>query len=716
MKGVCWYSGGVSQSSGMRMVVVISAPLLVLVLASVGFVGVLSFGSAMRVATDLAGQVKAELMARVRDQLGSYLRASGRLAAINAVSIGADDPGPRDLAHLEARFYRQLAASPDVTFVGFGNTQHENTGCERGSDGKVAVRASDAANGFRLTSYAAGPDGQRGAVVAPGNPYEPSERPWWKAAVAADGPAWSPVYPNVTDFSTLYVGAAQPVKDAAGRLLGVAICTLSLSHVSEFLRTQAAESGALLFVEEADGLLIATSYDEKPFRPRAAGVDRLAATASADSLTRDAAAALKIHGQQSTAGAELELTHAGERWYLHAEPFRDGRGLEWRLVMVLPRRQVMGRIDSAMQTAEVLFVAFVAFAVLFGVVSARRLAEPVGDLARASAAMAAGDLEARVPVPGVRELAALADAFNEMASRLRKSFRVLEDTNRAIERFVPYTFLKMLGKHSVIEVERGNHSSLEIAVMFGDIRSFTPLAERLGPEGTFSLINRYLERIEPVIHRHAGIINEYQGDGVMALFPGGPAAAVDAAIGMAHAVDAFNAQIVAEGLPALVTGTGINAGPLMLGTIGGGEQLKNGVVGDAVNLASRVEGMTKMYGARVLVTARGLDLANAALREKLRELDTVVAKGKTEPITLFEVIEADAPALRDAKRATRALFAAALAAYRAGRWQDAARDFAACVERCPDDRPAAEMAARCRAHAESGGPAGWDGVTHLTSK
>src|SRR5262249_7075234 len=162
-------------------------------------------------------------------------------------------------------------------------------------------------------------------------------------------------------------------------------------------------------------------------------------------------------------------------------------------------------------------------------------------------------------------------------------------------------------KHSVIEVQRGNHSSMEIAVMFGDIRSFTPLAERLGPEGTFSLINRYLERIEPVIHRNGGIVNEYQGDGVMALFPDGPGGAVEAAIGMAHAVDAFNAQIVAEGLPALMTGTGINAGPLMLGTIGGGDQLKNGVVGDAVNLASRVEGMTKMYGARVLVTGHGLD-------------------------------------------------------------------------------------------------------------
>jgi class 3 adenylate cyclase len=308
-------------------------------------------------------------------------------------------------------------------------------------------------------------------------------------------------------------------------------------------------------------------------------------------------------------------------------------------------------------------------------------------------------------------LAAMAVA---LARRYAATVGELDATNAAISRFVPFKFLSLLQKDSVRSVQRGDSVQLTLSVMFCDIRGFTTLAEAAGPDATFAWINRYLSVMEPEIHKEGGYINQYLGDGIMALFPTSADAVLRAAAGMTRALAALNVERAGQGLAPLNIGIGIHTGPLMLGTIGGGAQLDAGVVGDVVNVAARVEGMTKQFGCTVLVGEATVAALSTPAAFALRELDSVRAKGKTKPLTVFELLDAEVePSLRVEKQRTRDGYAAALSLYRAGRFADARAAFAALA--APGDRPLARMIDECEQRLAAP-PAAWDGVTTLLVK
>ena len=315
---------------------------------------------------------------------------------------------------------------------------------------------------------------------------------------------------------------------------------------------------------------------------------------------------------------------------------------------------------------------------------------------------------------------ALAVQFTRTLKDVDVKNRELQDTNASIARFVPFGFLDALEKRSVLEVERGDARQREMAVMFSDLRGFTTLAEQLGPHETFHFINAYLARMEPEIYRGSGFINQYLGDGIMALFPSttgtmarssGDGALV-AAVGMCVALDTLNDTRRDAGEPVIKIGIGVHVGQLMIGTIGGGEQIDGGVVGDCVNAAARLEGMTKMYGARVLISGDVVAQLTQSTAV-LRYLDSVVAKGKSATMAIYEVLDCDLG--RAQKSATLANFTEAQRQYRAGEFGAAAETFQCVIDADPDDGAARLLLERCTQLAESP-PAAWNGVYVLQSK
>ena len=183
----------------------------------------------------------------------------------------------------------------------------------------------------------------------------------------------------------------------------------------------------------------------------------------------------------------------------------------------------------------------------------------------------------------------------EFANETRKHNEALQALTESFSCFVPFEFLELLGRDSIQSVLPADNVSLEMTVLFVDLREFTTLSESLGPEMTFSLLNEYLGVMQPPISASGGFINHYQGDGIMALFHRGADTALVAASGMIKALDELNEKRVDRGEIALRIGMGINTGELMLGAIGGTERLDSNVVGDSANLASRAEGLTKLY-------------------------------------------------------------------------------------------------------------------------
>ncbi len=226
----------------------------------------------------------------------------------------------------------------------------------------------------------------------------------------------------------------------------------------------------------------------------------------------------------------------------------------------------------------------------------RQLLDPLLNLRGEAGAIAQGNLEQAIANTGRSdEIGQLARSFGSMRDAVRRTILDLKQTNLSIERFVPHAFLAIIGKPSIVEVELGDNKREKMSILFSDIRSFTTLSEGMTPDENFAFINAYLERMGPVIRDHNGFIDKYIGDAIMALF-GNADDAVRAGLAMLGALDGFNDDRRAAGLKPIAFGVGINTGLLMLGTIGEKDRMDGTVISDAVNLAARIESLTKDYG------------------------------------------------------------------------------------------------------------------------
>jgi len=263
-------------------------------------------------------------------------------------------------------------------------------------------------------------------------------------------------------------------------------------------------------------------------------------------------------------------------------------------------------------------------------------------------------------------------------------------------RFVPRQFLEQLGKDRIVDVVLGDQVERVMTVLFADIRGFTRLAERMTPDETFRFVNRYLSAMEPAITRHRGVIDKYVGDAVMALFPERPDDAIHAALGMFERLATLSAERAGQGEQPIQIGIGIHTGRLMLGTVGARQRMDTTVISDAVNLASRVESLTKVYGLPLIVTEDTRDALGTDAAVTLRRMDRVLVQGKSQPVVLFEVLDADTPAGREAKLRSLLAFERGLQAYEALDLDSATHWFEAARAVAPDDPVAGLLLERIR--------------------
>ncbi|MDY6805292.1 MAG: AAA family ATPase [Cyanobacteriota bacterium] len=266
---------------------------------------------------------------------------------------------------------------------------------------------------------------------------------------------------------------------------------------------------------------------------------------------------------------------------------------------------------------------------------------------------------------------------------------------KASKRFVPEQFLSFLEKKSIVDVELGDRVEREMTVLFSDIRDFTTMSEKMSPEENFAFINEYLGYMEPQIQKYGGFVDKYIGDAIMALFPNSTDDAVKGAIAMLEELKTYNRVREQRNLKPIRIGIGLHTGKLMLGTVGGFGRMDGTVIGDAVNLSSRVEGLTKTYGVSLLITHETWLCLNNPLEYDFRFIGQVKAKGKAKAVGLFEVFSADAPSLREAKIATKEKFEQAVLLYHRSSFPEAARLFDQCLEFCCLDRAARTYQIRC---------------------
>lgn len=312
----------------------------------------------------------------------------------------------------------------------------------------------------------------------------------------------------------------------------------------------------------------------------------------------------------------------------------------------------------------------------------------------------------------VNLLASLMAVAMENASLYKRQ----SDLIVASQRFVPADFIRALGHQNLLQVQLGDSINQEITVLFGDIRAYSAISESLNAEDNFRFINSYLALVGPVIRRNNGFINHYYGDGYMALFPRDPADALRATEEIARELEAYNQQRATHNWIPIRVGFGIHTGRVMMGIIGDGDRQDANVISDAVNTASRLEGMTKNFSATVFISQQ--------TRERLKEPDQFQTRfigrlrmmGKEEVTYVHELFSADAANVRAKKQQTLSAYNAALEDYYAQRFAEAAMKFKRIVDDFPEDHSSRRFLDLAAQYMIAGADADWDGVETLQVK
>lgn len=402
--------------------------------------------------------------------------------------------------------------------------------------------------------------------------------------------------------------------------------------------------------------------------------------------------------------------------------------LEGRVQALLLINKFATPVAEEIANQQRLIVAGVSVVLLLGIgvwgYFTRRVLRPLVELRRAAADISTGNLDVAIaPYSARNEVGDLTRAFERMVADLRTSRELLQREKDSFFRFVPTQFLQLLGRHSATEIQLGDSTQRLMSVMFSDIRSFTTVSEALEADAVFGFLNEYLARMEPAIQTQGGFVDKFLGDGVMALFAdedeGGMTAsdlAVRAAVSMRRELMELNRQRRALKLDDVRIGVGIHTGPVVLGTVGSTARLNTTVVGDTVNLASRIESLSDRYGADLVVSQSVYHGLSRRKAHHLREIAWVRVKGKAKPVTIVEVFDWELPAERALKTETRARFAEGLRLYRAGKFADARAAFEQVARRNPGDRVALRYVGQCERYTRRPPPQPWKGIDVLESK
>jgi PAS domain S-box-containing protein len=295
---------------------------------------------------------------------------------------------------------------------------------------------------------------------------------------------------------------------------------------------------------------------------------------------------------------------------------------------------------------------------------------------------------------------------NELLARIKTHLH-LSKINIASGRFVPHEFLRFLGHDSIVDVRLGEQVQKEMSVLFADIRAFTALSEGMSPKENFDFINSYLSRVGPVVRDRGGFIDKYIGDAIMALFPETATDALQAAIDIQHQVACYNSQRQKSGYTPIAVGIGLHQGSLMLGTIGEEQRMESTAISSAVNLASRLEGLTKVYGAAIIISDQILASLDDPTQYHYRFLGQVPVKGKKESVAVFEVFETEPPPIKALKRQTQANFERGILLYHQQQFARAEAVFREIYQLNPHDRATILYIKRCQQRLEYPFPESW---------
>ncbi|MBW4623448.1 MAG: response regulator [Cyanosarcina radialis HA8281-LM2] len=415
---------------------VLIVPFMLQIVGTVGLVGYLSFKNGQEAIANLANQLMDRASDTLDRHLDSYLSVPHQINQTNldAIELGMLDL--RDYKKAGQLFWKQMQLY-NVSYIGYAleTGEHVASGRLLANEGVTIDEISPATKGKAYT-YKTDRQGNRIAVVKIYDDYEPLKESWYTETIKARKQIWSSIYNWDGDEEFIAASLNTPVYNKNNKIIGVIGVDILLSNISDFIRQIQLSPASKIFIIERNGNLVASSSTENPFKIVNEKAERLNAVNSSDrriqSIAKDLQAKFGSF-KAITNGQQLEFEFDRERQFVQVIPWKDEYGLDWLVVIVVPENDFMGQINDNTRTTILLCLAALAIATLLGLLTSRWISQPIVDIEKASAAIAAGDLEQTVAVKPIEELGLLARAFNTMAGQLKASFHALEKTNEELE-------------------------------------------------------------------------------------------------------------------------------------------------------------------------------------------------------------------------------------------------------------------------------------------
>jgi adenylate cyclase len=527
-----------------------------------------------------------------------------------------------------------------------------------------------------------------------GTDYVVTDQEWYRKGIQSDEPAWFEVsaHPVGLRPSIAYAG---PI-DVYQKRQGVLAVIIENTRLAQFLSQLSVGKTGAAFILGRDGTTIAAPDPD---------ADEVNMQRSDQPLLPIAQGAIKQAGGwpggDEKAARRLRFVGDGNAYAVALTPLTFPG---WTLATVIPEAEFLGPIETTIQRLLIgLAVLILAAGVLSAWLARRVIAEPLLTVVDELGHVERFELDRVRRHPSrLTELENLSNAIADMAAGLA-----------AFRKYIPADLVKMLVREGIEPRPGGSVRSL--TVLFADIAGFTGLSERLG-DRIIPLLSSYLDTMSREVSAHGGTIDKFIGDAVMA-FWGAPAANADHAVDACRAALACQRALAASGLEddkgrPLRIRIGINSGDMLVGNIGSEFRLNYTVIGDAVNVASRLEGANKEYGTDIIIGEETRRLVGDRLH--VRELDRLMVYGREGGLAIYELI--DVPERAGEPPAWVALYECGLAAYRARDFAGATPLFHRLLELRAQDQPARIMLERCREFLQSPPGADWEATNAMKVK
>jgi adenylate cyclase len=705
--------------------VALSTIFVVLLIITVAMLGILSYLNLRDNADNLSRQVLDQTSRRIDLWVKNLLSKANDQNQLNRATLGTIKIGPETFFRLSNYWRRVMETQPYFTFISVRLENGSTLSIERMKDDRLTIRESQIDREKRtLEFYDFWPEDYRERKAYNHKKIEFTTRQqtgtsWYTRAVEAGHPIWIEARTMRKGAETVAgVSFAAPFYGPEKELRGVTTVDFDIVAISKFLAANPVGKAGFAFIIE------------KPVK----GEPRVIAHPTPDILTQTIVNERGLPQYEFVPYRKLrdvrvagfmeqlsrkDLLQPGEDLHIFSysadgkEYFGSYRKLtgkdmpEWIIASIIPRKEIMGFVDRNNLETLGIGLAAVFLILLASAWISGRISKPLRKIALESEAIGRFELGSRpLGHSMIKEVDRLMTATDDMKRGLR-----------SFEKYVPTDVVRDI-MASGGEAELGGRRA-NLTVFFSDIEGFTSIAEQVPPEDLVEQLAEYLGEMNQQIREEQGTVDKFIGDSIMA-FWGAPApnaehalAACRAALLCRERLAVLQKKWKAEGKPVFAQRIGINTGEVIVGNMGSAVRMNYTVVGDPVNTASRLEGLNRYYGTRVIIGQSTHELVRDHF--VTRPLDLVSVKGRHTGLRVYELMERIETA-EEKKSRVAELTTAALDAYLIRRWDEAIGFYEMVLQLDAEDQTARLMLARCRQYREEPPPGDWTGIHQMQSK